>query len=90
MAVKKLDTAVTRRQSDQEFVGMVSNISGLKHENIVKLVGYCSEHGQRLLVYEYCRNGTLHEALHLDDEIHRKLSWSTRVRIAHQAARALE
>ncbi|XP_009789815.1 protein STRUBBELIG-RECEPTOR FAMILY 3-like isoform X1 [Nicotiana sylvestris] len=90
LAVKKLDTAVTRRQSDQEFVGMVSNISGLKHENIVKLVGYCSEHGQRLLVYEYCRYGTLHEALHLDDEIHRKLSWSTRVRIAHQAARALE
>ncbi|XP_016436490.2 protein STRUBBELIG-RECEPTOR FAMILY 3-like isoform X1 [Nicotiana tabacum] len=90
LAVKKLDTAVTRRQSDQEFVEMVSNISRLKHENIVKLVGYCSEHGQRLLVYEYCRNGTLHEALHLDDEIHRKLSWSTRVRIALQAARALE
>ncbi|XP_055804084.1 protein STRUBBELIG-RECEPTOR FAMILY 3-like [Solanum dulcamara] len=90
LAVKKLDTSVTRRQSEQEFVEMVSNISKLQHENIVKLVGYCSEHGQQLLVYEYCRNGTLHEALHLDDEIHRKLSWSTRVRVALQAARALE
>ncbi|MCD7447378.1 hypothetical protein HAX54_028450 [Datura stramonium] len=90
LVIKKLDTAMTRPQSDQEFVEMVSNIYKLQHENIVKLVGYCSEHGQRLLVYEYCRNGTLHEALHLDDEIHRKLSWSTRVRIALQAARALE
>ncbi|CAN4078996.1 unnamed protein product [Withania somnifera] len=90
LAVKKLDTAMTRRQSDQEFVEMVSNISKLQHENIVKLVGYCSEHGQRLLVYEYCKNGTLHEALHSDDEIHRKLSWSNRVRVALQAARALE
>ncbi|KAK4361072.1 hypothetical protein RND71_020024 [Anisodus tanguticus] len=90
LAVKKLDTAMTRRQSDQEFVEMVSNISKLQHETIVKLVGYCSEHGQRLLAYEYYGNGTLHEALHLDDEIHRKLSWSTRVRIALQAATALE
>lgn len=90
LAVKKLDTAMTKRQSDQEFVEMVSNISKLQHENIVNLVGYCSEHGQRLLVYEYCRSGTLHEALHLDDQIHRKLSWSTRVRVALQAARALE
>ncbi|XP_060192719.1 protein STRUBBELIG-RECEPTOR FAMILY 1-like isoform X3 [Lycium barbarum] len=90
LAVKKLDTATTRRQSDHQFVEMVSNISRLQHENIVKLVGYCSEHGQRVLVYEYCRNGTLHEALHLDDEIHRKLSWSTRVHIVLQAARALE
>ncbi|KAJ8545564.1 hypothetical protein K7X08_018147 [Anisodus acutangulus] len=90
LAVKKLDTAMTRRQSDQEFVEMVSNISKLQHENIVKLVGYCSEHGQQLLVYEYYGNGTLHEALDLDDEIHRKLSWSTRLRIALQAARALE
>lgn len=90
LAVKKLDIAMTKRQSDQEFVEMASNISKLQHENIVKLVGYCSEHGQRLLVHEYCRNVTLHEALHLDDEIHRKLSWSTRVRVALQAARALE
>ncbi|XP_047262919.1 protein STRUBBELIG-RECEPTOR FAMILY 3 isoform X3 [Capsicum annuum] len=90
LAVKKLETAMTRKQSDQDFVEMVSNISKLQHENIVKLVGYCSGHGQRLLVYEYCRNGSLHEALHLDDEIHRKLSWSTRIRIALQAARALE
>ncbi|GJZ83687.1 leucine-rich repeat protein kinase family protein, partial [Tanacetum coccineum] len=33
-------------------------------------------------VFEYCENGTLHEALHLNDEIHEKLSWNSRVHMA--------
>jgi hypothetical protein len=56
----------------------------------VELVGYCAEHGQQLLVYEYCRNGTLHDALHVDDEIHKRLTWKTRIQMALGAARALE
>lgn len=90
MAVKKLDAAVTKHQSDQEFLQLVSNLSKLQHANIVKLVGYCMEHRQRLLIYDYCKNGTLHEALHFDQEMHRRLSWKTRVRMALQAAEALE
>ncbi|KAG9158719.1 hypothetical protein Leryth_024011 [Lithospermum erythrorhizon] len=90
LAVKKLDTAVILQQSDEEFLELVSHISKLKHPNIVELVGYCVEHGQRLLIYEYCINGTLNEALHLDDQIHKSLSWNTRMRLALQAARAIE
>lgn len=90
MAVKKLDSTACREQSDEEFLDLVSNISKTRHANIVELVGYCAEHGQWLLAYEYCRNGTLHDALHTDDEIHRKLSWSVRIRIALGASRALE
>ncbi|XP_011096273.1 protein STRUBBELIG-RECEPTOR FAMILY 1 [Sesamum indicum] len=90
LAVKKLDKAASAHLSDPEFLGLVSNISKLRHENIVQLVGYCLEHGQRLLVYNYCRNGTLDEALNLDDEINKKLSWNVRMRLALQAAKALE
>uniref|UniRef100_A0A2N9I903 Protein kinase domain-containing protein n=1 Tax=Fagus sylvatica TaxID=28930 RepID=A0A2N9I903_FAGSY len=89
LAIKKLDSKVSRQQSDDEFFELVSSISKLRHANIVELVGYCAEHGQRLLVYEYCRNGTLHDALH-DDEIHKRLSWKTRIQVALGAARALE
>ncbi|KAF3952639.1 hypothetical protein CMV_021825, partial [Castanea mollissima] len=54
------------------------------------LGGYISSYKkQRLLVYEYCRNGTLHDALH-DDEIQKNLSWKTRIQAALEAARALE
>lgn len=90
LAVKKLDSTACRQQSDEEFLELVSNISEIRHANIVELVGYCAEHGQRLLVYEYFRNGTLHDALHADDEIHQKLAWSVRIRVALGAARALE
>ncbi|XP_059438124.1 protein STRUBBELIG-RECEPTOR FAMILY 3 isoform X2 [Corylus avellana] len=90
LAIKKLDTKVSRQQSDEEFVELVSSISRLCHAHIVELVGYCAEHGQQLLVYEYCRNGTLHDALHVDDEIHKRLTWKTRIQMALGAARALE
>ncbi|GFS41087.1 STRUBBELIG-receptor family 3 [Actinidia rufa] len=53
-------------------------------------MGYCAEHGQRLLIYEYCSNRTLQDALHSDDEFKRKLTWNIRIRMALGAARALE
>ncbi|KAL3522219.1 hypothetical protein ACH5RR_015053 [Cinchona calisaya] len=90
LAVKKLDSGTSRLQSDREFLELISNVAKLQHANIIRLVGYCVEHRQRMLVYEYCENGTLHEALHLDDEIHERLTWNTRISLALQAARALE
>ncbi|XP_075650180.1 uncharacterized protein LOC142620745 [Castanea sativa] len=89
LAIKKLDTKVSGQQRDEDFFELVSSISKLCHANIVELVGYCAEHSQRLLVYEYCRNGTLHDALH-DDEIQKNLSWKTRIQVALEAVRALE
>lgn len=69
---------------------MVNNIDQIRHANVVELMGYCAEHGQRLLIYEYCSGGSLQDALHSDDEFKRKLSWNARVRMALGAARALE
>ncbi|KAK8594537.1 hypothetical protein V6N13_015459 [Hibiscus sabdariffa] len=90
LAIKKLDTRASRWKSDAEFLELVSSISKIRHPNIVELVGYCNEYGQRLLVYQYCKNGTLYDALHVDDEMHKKLSWNARVRIALGVARAIQ
>ncbi|KAH6829069.1 STRUBBELIG-receptor family 3 [Perilla frutescens var. hirtella] len=90
LAVKKLDKAASVHLSDREFLELVSSISKLGHANIVELVGYCLEHGERLLVYKYCGNGTLDDALNLDDEINKKLSWNARMTLALEAAKALE
>jgi serine/threonine protein kinase len=89
-AVKKLDKRASEQQQDHEFIELVNNIDMIRHSNIVELVGYCAEHDQRLLVYEYCSNGTLQDGLHSDDEFKKKLSWNTRVSMALGAARALE
>ncbi|KAL9392561.1 hypothetical protein Peur_016481 [Populus x canadensis] len=90
LAVKKLNGAASKQQTDEEFLQLVSSISKIQHDNILEFVGSCNEHGQRLLVYKYCENGTLYDALHSDEEIHRKLTWSARIRLALGAARALQ
>ncbi|KAF3678524.1 Protein STRUBBELIG-RECEPTOR FAMILY 1 [Capsicum annuum] len=90
LAVKKLDKRVCDHQKDDEFLDLVNNIDRICHANVAELMGYCAEHGQRLLVYEYCSNGTLQDALHSDDEFKKQLLWNTRVRMALGAARALE
>lgn len=90
LAVKKLKATVSRKQSDEKFGDLVLRIYKLRHSNIVELVGYCAEHAQQLLIYQYCRNGTLYDALHVDDVVHGKLSWAARIRVAIGAARALQ
>ncbi|XP_011072790.1 protein STRUBBELIG-RECEPTOR FAMILY 5 [Sesamum indicum] len=90
LAVKKIDSMLFRGQQGTEFAEIVSDITKLDHPNICEVVGYCSEQGQIMLVYEYFRNGSLHEFLHLSDDFSKPLTWNTRVRIALGTARAIE
>ncbi|CAK9259066.1 unnamed protein product [Sphagnum jensenii] len=89
-AVKKLDLSVAQVQDKDEFLAAVCTMAHLQHANITKLVGYCVEHGQRLLVYQYINRGTLNDALHTSEEAAKRISWNMRIKIALGAARALE
>ena len=88
--MKKIDSSVLPNDFSEDFTEIVSNISHLHHPNVTVLVGYCSEYGQHLLVYEFHKNGSLHDFLHLLDEYSRPLIWNSRVKIALGTARALE
>ncbi|KAM0836242.1 hypothetical protein ACQ4PT_039698 [Festuca glaucescens] len=90
LAVKKLSSTALPSQSSDDFYELVSNISKLHHPNLNELVGYCMEHGQHLLVYNFHRNRSLHDTLHLPDECSKPLSWNSRVKVALGSARALE
>nr|XP_016506399.1 PREDICTED: protein STRUBBELIG-RECEPTOR FAMILY 8-like [Nicotiana tabacum] len=90
MAIKKIDSAALSLQEEDNFLEAVSNMSRLRHQNIVALIGYCAEHGQRLLVYDHVANGSLHDMLHFADERSTLLTWNARVRVALGTARALE
>ncbi|XP_068636762.1 protein STRUBBELIG-RECEPTOR FAMILY 5-like isoform X2 [Aristolochia californica] len=85
LAVKKIDS-----ESNQDFIEVVSSISKLRHPNITEILGYCSERGYRLLVYDFMRNGSLYNFLHLSDDYSKPLTWNTRIKIALGVARALE
>ncbi|CAA7397774.1 unnamed protein product [Spirodela intermedia] len=90
-AVKTLESAAAHTvQEEESFLEAVSNISRLQHSSIVPLLGYCLEHGQRLLVHEFIRNGTLQEILHYADDGGRAFSWNARMKVALGTARALE
>ncbi|XP_042445447.1 probable serine/threonine-protein kinase PBL11 [Zingiber officinale] len=85
VAIKKL-----KRESSQgykEWLAEVTYLSQLRHENLVKLIGYCSEADSKLLVYEYMQKGSLEN--HLFKRGVQPIPWATRVRIAIDVARGL-
>ncbi|KAK2976129.1 hypothetical protein RJ640_010664 [Escallonia rubra] len=86
-AVKNINTVELSLNEEERFLEVIWNAARLRHQNIVQLHGYCVEHGQHLLVYEYIRNVSLYDALH--SEGYMTLSWGHRLRIALGTARAL-
>ncbi|XP_061361366.1 protein STRUBBELIG-RECEPTOR FAMILY 5-like [Gastrolobium bilobum] len=89
LAVKKINSSLFHGGPPEEFSQIVSNIWKLHHPNIAELVGYCSEQ-EHMLIYDYFRNGSLHDFLHLSDDFSKPLTWNTRIRIALGTARAVE
>ncbi|XP_019448455.1 PREDICTED: protein STRUBBELIG-RECEPTOR FAMILY 5-like isoform X1 [Lupinus angustifolius] len=90
LAVKKIKPSLLDGGHPEEFSQIVSNMGKLHHPNISELVGYCSEQQEHMLIYDYFRNGSLHDFLHLSDDFSKPLTWNTRVRIALGTARAVE
>ncbi|CAN6226110.1 unnamed protein product [Urochloa humidicola] len=90
LAVKKINFSAFSSHPSDLFIELVANISRLNHPNLAELAGYCSEHGQCLLAYEFYRHGSLYDFLHMKDEHSKPLSWNSRVKIALGSARALE
>lgn len=66
-----------------EFLSELSIIAGLRHKNLVQLLGWCVEKGELLLVYEFMANGSLDKFLHreLSHECDILLSWVQRFNI---------
>ncbi|XP_059648892.1 serine/threonine-protein kinase PBL34-like [Cornus florida] len=73
-------------QGHKEWLAEVNFLGDLIHPNLVKLIGYCIEDDQRLLVYEFMPRGSL------ENHLFRRslpLPWSIRMKIALGAAKGL-
>ncbi|KAG1331187.1 hypothetical protein COCNU_02G011550 [Cocos nucifera] len=77
------------RDREAAFLSELALLSRVNHKNLVRLLGFCSQAGERALVYEFMANRTLHDHLH-------KLaasplaSWAARLKVALDAARGIE
>lgn len=85
VAVKQLNQEGL--QGHREWLAEVNFLGQLHHGNLVKLIGYCSEDDQRLLVYEFMPRGSLEN--HLFRKGVMPLPWLTRMKIALGAASGL-
>ncbi|KAM7468562.1 hypothetical protein LguiB_016124 [Lonicera macranthoides] len=85
IAVKKLKPEGF--QGHKEWLTEVNYLGQLHHPNLVKLIGYCSDGDNRLLVYEFMPKGSLEN--HLFRRGPQPLSWATRIKVAIGAARGL-
>ncbi|MCD7449892.1 serine threonine-protein kinase [Datura stramonium] len=84
----KQNCAGHRWFTSKEWLTEIIFLGQLRHPHLVKLIGYCWEDDNRLLVYEFLPRGSLENQLFGKFSI--TLSWSTRMKIALGAAKEME
>ncbi|GKB59055.1 kinase-like domain, phloem protein 2-like protein, partial [Tanacetum coccineum] len=82
VAFKRLDSKFG--QGGPEFVKEIRILSRYTHENLISLLGICSQGGEMILVYEYAARGSLDR--YLKDAT---LTWTQRIKICLDAAKGL-
>ncbi|XVE51191.1 hypothetical protein DITRI_Ditri02bG0019700 [Diplodiscus trichospermus] len=86
IAVKRLSMGAN--QGELEFKNEVLLVAKLQHRNLVRLLGFCLEGSERLLIYEFVPNRSLDHFIF--DPIKRvQLNWEIRYKIIRGIVRGL-
>ncbi|XP_038710351.1 cysteine-rich receptor-like protein kinase 10 [Tripterygium wilfordii] len=86
IAVKRLSRS--SGQGIEEFKNEVVLVAKLQHRNLVRLLGFCLEGEEKILVYEFVPNKSLDYFLY-DPEKQGQLDWSRRYKIIGGIARGI-
>nr|ADQ37353.1 unknown [Arabidopsis lyrata] len=86
IAVKRL--SCTSGQGDIEFKNEILLLAKLQHRNLVRLLGFCIEGQERILVYEFIKNASLDNFI-FDIEKRQLLDWGVRYKMIGGVARGL-
>ncbi|KAL3834840.1 hypothetical protein ACJIZ3_009576 [Penstemon smallii] len=97
VAIKRSESGPRTKKFQEKETAFDSELvflSRLHHKHLVRLVGYCEEGDERLLVYEFMKNGALYDHLHDKNNVEKSSSflnsWKIRIKISLDAARGIE
>ncbi|GKB85259.1 protein kinase-like domain, concanavalin A-like lectin/glucanase domain protein, partial [Tanacetum coccineum] len=82
ISARRLDH--NQEQGDMEFWTEISILSSLKHPNIVYLIGFCDDQGEKIIINRHEVKGSL--GMYISDPA---LTWVQRLRICNGAAKAI-
>ncbi|KAF8017705.1 hypothetical protein BT93_H2793 [Corymbia citriodora subsp. variegata] len=86
IAVKRLSQS--SGQGGEEFKNEIVLVAKLQHRNLVRLLGFCLEGREKLLVYEFVPNKSLDYFL-FDPEKSKQLDWPARYKIISGITRGM-
>ncbi|KAM1756343.1 hypothetical protein ACFX11_005725 [Malus domestica] len=86
VAVKRLSR--NSGQGTEEFKNEMVLVAKLQHRNLVRVLGFCLEGEEKILVYEYVLNKSL-DCFLFDPEKQGQLDWSRRYKIISGIARGI-
>ncbi|KAG2557071.1 hypothetical protein PVAP13_8NG183301, partial [Panicum virgatum] len=87
VAIKKCK--IINERQEKEFGKEMLILSQVNHRNVVRLYGCCLEVEVPMLVYQFIPNGTLYQLIHVGQPHGSRISFTTRLKIAHETAEAL-
>ncbi|GJX08759.1 phloem protein 2-like protein [Tanacetum coccineum] len=76
---------ITTDQGRKEFWKEIDVLSGLNHQNITSLVGFCYEYGEMIIIYDYASNGSFEKYIRNIQN----LKWEQRLQICIDTAQGL-
>ncbi|KAI6704341.1 hypothetical protein NL676_007303 [Syzygium grande] len=86
IAVKRLSQ--NSSQGEVEFKNEVMLLARLRHRNLVRLLGFCLEGVEKLLIYEFVPNSSLDQFI-FDPQKRASLNWDRRHKIIMGVARGM-